>query len=294
MSASGSAPTLSRRARSATASTRPSAAEPTATTTDTAMQRSPAEPNPADTAASAATPRSASGSTTMWFLAPPRACTRLAFADAVRWMWRATGVEPTKLTAAMSGCSSSRSTASASPLTTLNTPGSKPASAISSAMNSAADGVFSLGLCTKALPQARAVGIIHSGTMAGKLNGVIPATTPSGRRIVVTSIPEETSLLWLPRSSSPTLQAYSMLSSPRATSPRASSWSLPCSAEIRRASSSALAATRLRSPNISLVRVATLDAPQACWARTAAATASSTTSAEARATAPVWSPVAGL
>ena len=41
------------------------------------MQRSPAEPNPADTAASAARSTSASGSTTMWFLAPPSACTRL-------------------------------------------------------------------------------------------------------------------------------------------------------------------------------------------------------------------------
>jgi len=41
------------------------------------MQRSPAEPYPADTAASAAAPMSASGSTTMWFFAPPSACTRL-------------------------------------------------------------------------------------------------------------------------------------------------------------------------------------------------------------------------
>jgi hypothetical protein len=41
------------------------------------MQRSPAEPNPADTAASAARSRSASGSTTMWFFAPPNAWTRL-------------------------------------------------------------------------------------------------------------------------------------------------------------------------------------------------------------------------
>ena len=41
------------------------------------MHRSPAEPNPALTAASAARSRSASGSTTMWFFAPPSACTRL-------------------------------------------------------------------------------------------------------------------------------------------------------------------------------------------------------------------------
>ncbi len=48
-----------------------------ATTTEMAMHRSPADPKPADTAASAARSRSASGRTTMWFLAPPRACTRL-------------------------------------------------------------------------------------------------------------------------------------------------------------------------------------------------------------------------
>ena len=41
------------------------------------MHRSPAEPNAADTAASAARSRSASGRTTMWFLAPPSAWTRL-------------------------------------------------------------------------------------------------------------------------------------------------------------------------------------------------------------------------
>ena len=34
----------------------------------------------------------------------------------------------------------------------------------------------------KQLPQASATGNIHIGTMAGKLNGVMPATTPSGWR----------------------------------------------------------------------------------------------------------------
>ena len=42
-------------------------------------------------------------------------------------MYRAIGVEPTKLTAAMSGCSSRRSTATLSPCTTLNTPSGRPA-----------------------------------------------------------------------------------------------------------------------------------------------------------------------
>ena len=98
-------------------------------------------------------------------------------------MYRAIGVEPTKLTAATSGWSSSASTASLSPWTTVNTPSGRPASCHSSARNSAADGSFSLGLSTNALPQAIALAHIHSGTIAGKLNGVMPATTPSGWRI---------------------------------------------------------------------------------------------------------------
>ena len=41
------------------------------------MHRSPALPYPAETAASAAMSRSASGRTIMWFFAPPSAWTRL-------------------------------------------------------------------------------------------------------------------------------------------------------------------------------------------------------------------------
>ena len=37
----------------------------------------------------------------------------------------------------------------------------------------------------KVLPQAMATGYIHNGTMAGKLNGVIPATTPKGFAVAV-------------------------------------------------------------------------------------------------------------
>ncbi len=54
-----------------------SATSPTATTCEIAMQRSPAEPYAADTAASAAMSMSASGSTIMWFFAPPSAWQRL-------------------------------------------------------------------------------------------------------------------------------------------------------------------------------------------------------------------------
>ncbi len=55
-----------------------------------------------------------------------------------------------------------------------------PASFSSAASFSDTDGSFSDGFSTKQLPVASATGIIHSGTMIGKLNGVIPATTPSG------------------------------------------------------------------------------------------------------------------
>ena len=70
----------------------------------------------------------------------------------------------------------------ASPWMTLKTPSGRPASFHSSAMNIEAEGSFSLGLRMKALPQAMALAHIQSGTIAGKLNGVMPATTPSGWR----------------------------------------------------------------------------------------------------------------
>ena len=93
-----------------------------------------------------------------------------------RWCtYLAIGVEPTKLTAAMSGWSRRASTATLSPWTTLNTPSGRPASAYSWAMKLDADGSRSLGLSTNVFPVAIAIGCIHSGTMAGKLNGVMPA-----------------------------------------------------------------------------------------------------------------------
>ena len=54
-----------------------------------------------------------------------------------------------------------------------------------------AEGSRSHGLSTNVLPQAIATGNIHIGTIAGKLNGVIPATTPSGSRKEKVSTPVE-------------------------------------------------------------------------------------------------------
>src|SRR5574343_1164342 len=93
-------------------------------------------------------------------------------------MYSAIGVEPTKLTALTRGSCNSVSTASLSPLTTLSTPGGRPASRASSARRSVELGSRSEGLSTKVLPQATAMGHIQHGTITGKLNGVMPAHTP--------------------------------------------------------------------------------------------------------------------
>ena len=50
-------------------------------------------------------------------------------------------------------------------------------------MKTDAEGSFSEGLSTNVLPQASAGAHIHIGTIAGKLNGVIPAATPRGWRM---------------------------------------------------------------------------------------------------------------
>ncbi len=169
--------------RSVILATRSSAIGPTATQAEIAMQRSPAEPNPALTMASAARSRSASGRITAWFLAPPRAWTRLPAAVPVAYTYWAIGVDPTKDTLLILGLVSSSSTTVLSPCRTLNTPSGRPASFHSAASHSEADGSFSEGLSTTVLPAAMATGKNHIGTMAGKLNGEMIATGPRGWRI---------------------------------------------------------------------------------------------------------------
>ena len=74
----------------------------------------------------------------------------------------------------------------------MNTPSGSPARRHRSAISSDADGSRSLGLSTNVFPHAIATGNIHIGTMAGKLNGVMPATTPSGSRNENVSTPLDT------------------------------------------------------------------------------------------------------
>ena len=121
-------PTTSFSASALIAARNGSCASPTVTATGTAMQRSPAEPKAPEATWLAANSMFASGITTAWLFAPPRAWTRLPAAEAVRWTCWAIGVEPTKETAATPSCSHSASTTLLPPWTTWKTPLGSPAS----------------------------------------------------------------------------------------------------------------------------------------------------------------------
>ena len=136
----------------------------------------------------------------MWFFAPPRACTRLPLAVPVEYTYWAIGVDPTNEIAFTRGSVSRASTATLSPCSTLNTPSGRPASFHRSASQFAVDGSFSLGLSTTVLPAAIAIGKNHIGTMAGKLNGEMTPTTPSGCRMLDTSTLVEAFSVRLPLS----------------------------------------------------------------------------------------------
>ena len=258
------------------------------------MQRWPAEPKPAAVRCLAVKSRSASGITTAWFFAPPSACTRLPARArlAVHVLARSASSRRSE-TASTSGWSRIASTATLSPWTTLKTPSGSPASAYSSAMKFDADGSRSDGLSTNVLPVAIAIGCIHIGTITGKLNGVIPAQTPSGWRNENESTSVETWSEYSPLSSCGMPQAYSTTSMPRMTSPLASSTTLPCSEATIRASSSACCSTRLRNANMIRERRTTLTSFHDSNAVRAAATAASTSAGSASRTCACWPPVAG-
>ena len=128
------------------------------------------------------------------------------------------------------------------------------------------------------LPQARALANIHIGTIAGKLNGVMPATTPSGCRMQYTSMPV-LGLLAVPalQAGCGMPHANSMFSRPRATSPERIRQHL---AVLPRRSSEAislrLASTSSRMWNITSARRDRFVARHAGNAALAAATAAST------------------
>jgi hypothetical protein len=189
LSARAGLPTRRRRRRSPSCGIRPSAARPTSTRAEAAAQRCPAAPKAACTMASAACARSASGSTTRWFLAPPRACTGLASAAAPACNSRAVLLRPTTLRPATSGwCNRPRAVAP-SPCSTWNRPGASPQASRASASHTARLGVCGLGLAMKALPAASAQGARPISRLQGPQKGSTPTTTPSGCACVHCSKP---------------------------------------------------------------------------------------------------------
>ena len=152
----------------------------TPTATLAAIHRCPALPIELAKSPFAVESKSASGTTIIWFFAPPKQ--RARFPSAVERPYTIFAIfdDPTNAIAFIFGWSQIPSTISREPLTTWNTSSGNPASLRYSAIFSADKGVCSEGFNIKQLPVVIARGIIHNGTIAGKLKGVIPATTPNG------------------------------------------------------------------------------------------------------------------
>ncbi len=155
-------------------------------------------------------------------------------------------------------------------------------------------GSRSEGLSTNVLPQAIAIGNIHSGTMAGKLNGVMPAQTPSAWRKEKLSTSLPTLSLNSPLSRCGIPVANSTTSMPRVIEPSASLCVFPCSSVTSRAKSFFCSSSKSRKRIRIRARRSAGAARQAGQASTAAATAAATSAAVARGTCRSTSPVAGL
>ena len=142
----------------------------------------------------------------------------------------------------------------------------------------------------KALPTVSAMGIIHIGTMAGKLKGVMPATTPSGSRRNSQVTPRLTSSE-APASRFCRDRAKSHTSSPLSSPARASATVLPASLAARWASRSSCDSSSERKRDMITVRSRTGMARQPGTAPFAASTAWATPEAGVRGTRPMTPPV---
>ena len=133
----------------------------------------------------AAASRSAS-SKTMFGDLPPSSSETCARCDAAPVITaEPTAVEPVNATLSTPGCSASGAPQSGpKPVTTLNTPGGKPASSTSLANSSVEAGACSAGLTTNVQPAASAGASFHDINRIGEFQGVIAPTTPTGSRTV--------------------------------------------------------------------------------------------------------------
>mmetsp|Transcript_17401 Transcript_17401/g.35350 ORF Transcript_17401/g.35350 Transcript_17401/m.35350 type:complete len:370 (-) Transcript_17401:89-1198(-) len=284
-------PMTSSLARFTTLSMR-SSFSPTTRSTEAAMQRCPLAPKLLATTSRTVPDMSQSGRATRWFLAPPRATTRLLRERHLLATISAIGEDPTKETAVTAGFSIRALQQSAVPWTSWKTPGGNPALMMSSQTAFMVRGTFSDGLTMTQFPRTRAIGEVHMGTMKGKLKGTMEVTTPRGRRSSLQSIPRDTMRV-LPWATWGSEQAYSTVSLPLATSATASVLFLPFSRTIRSASLSVC--SRIRAWNLSMMaaRAFIVIPDQAGKAAEAAETAESTSARLESATVPTTSLLEG-
>jgi hypothetical protein len=144
-----------------------------------------------------------------------------------------------------------------------------------------------------ALPSVTAMGNIHIGTIAGKLNGVMPATTPSGSRRYSQLTPRDTSSTE-PASEFGKLCAKSTTSRPRNKPARASDRVLPDSIATVFARSSRWASTSWRKRWSSSTRSRSDVRAHPGAARSAPLTTRSTSEASERQIVPITRPSYGL
>ena len=130
--------------------------------------------------------------------------------------------------------------------------------------------------------------------MAGKLNGVMPAQTPTGWRSDQLSMPPPTLSLCWPLRSCGIPHANSTISTPRVSSPLASASTLPCSRVMSAAISSKRSSSNCLSLNSTRARFCGGVSAQLGKAAFAAATARATVLSSARRVVAISAPVAGL
>src|SRR5690606_29377043 len=134
-----------------------------------------------DTAPLTASSSTASSNTILGDLPPSSSVTcfsPLAACSYTRWPLTS---PPVKAILATSGCVTSGSPTSApKPVTTLTTPGGKPASSIGLQNSSIEAEVYSDGFTTTVQPAASAGASFHEVSRSGEFQGVIAATTPTG------------------------------------------------------------------------------------------------------------------
>ena len=135
----------------------------------------------ASTAQYTALSRSASSKTRLAPLPPSSSETGARWVAAEAMIALPVTEEPVKVTRSTRSSAVSEEPAGAPcPLSTLSTPGGKPASTARRPRSVTDAGVSSLGLMMQVLPHAIAGAIFQVAIISGKFHGLIAATTPAG------------------------------------------------------------------------------------------------------------------